>query len=260
MPAHGGPPPAAARAHRPCGIPADARCLPVAAGRLLGRADNPGADAADPTAATNPAPPQGQRGGGLAYEMAGSAVWDVADPACGRVYQVFVALPTSYAQQPERRYPVLHVTDADYGFPVIRQISRRLNDDGQRLQDFILVGLSHAVGEDGMPSRRRDYTPSLAGTPGAPPDAVFGQGAAYIDYLRRAVLPSVAHQYRSDELRRLFLGHSFGGLLGARMLFTAPDLFSGYILGSPSLWYDNHLMNQLEARYAKTHRDLDASV
>ena len=52
------------------------------------------------------------------------------DPISGRRYQVFVHLPPSYAQPADRRYPVMYVTDADYAFPIIRQIGRRLNGEG----------------------------------------------------------------------------------------------------------------------------------
>lgn len=153
----------------------------------------------------------GQRGQGKAYEIVGSEVWDVADPVSGRTYQVFVALPPSYAKSPERHYPVLYVTDAGYGFPIIRQIGRRLNGGGQKIEEFILVGLSYAIGEEGMPSRRRDYTPTPAGAHDAPPDAVHGKGDAYMSYLRSQVFPFVGMKYRVDEARRLFLGHSYGG-------------------------------------------------
>jgi predicted alpha/beta superfamily hydrolase len=202
----------------------------------------------------------GQRGEGRAYEIIGSEVWDVPDPVSGRNYQVFVALPRSYADTPERRYPVLYVTDADYAFPLIRQIGRRLNGDGPKIDEFILVGLSYAVGEEGMPSRRRDYTPTPAGAEGAPPGAIHGKGAAYMAYLRDRVLPFVAHRYRTDESRRLFLGHSYGGLLGTQILLTEPELFSGYILGSASYWYDNHYMDGMESAFAANHKDLPARV
>ena len=202
----------------------------------------------------------GQRGEGMPYEIVGSEVWDVADPVSGRDYQVFVALPRSYADNPERRYPVLYVTDADYAFPLIRQIGRRMNVDGPKLDEFILVGLSYAIGDDGMTSRRRDYTPTPNGSEDAPPGAIHGKGDAYAVYLRDQVLPFVAKRYRTDENRRLFLGHSYGSLLGAQILLTEPELFSGYVLGSPSLFYDHHFMDGKEKAYARTHRDLPASV
>ena len=201
-----------------------------------------------------------QPGEGRPYEVADSEVWDVPDPVSRRGYQVFVALPPSYGKEPQRRYPVLYVTDADYAFPIIRQISRRLNLEGARIEEFILVGLSYAKGEDGAASRRRDYTPTPNGPSTAPSGAIHGQGQAYQAYLRDQAKPFIAARYRTDPARALFLGHSYGSLLGAQILFSEPGLFSGYILGSPSLWYDKRHALSLEASYAARNRDLPAKV
>lgn len=217
-------------------------------------------DTAVASAAPMRVPASGQRSGGLPYELLGTEVHDVADPVSGRRYQIFVALPPSYAGSPERRYPALYVTDADYGFPVLRQIGRRLNGNGARVEEFVLVGLSYAVGEDSMDSRRRDYTPTVRGAHDAPPGALHGQAEAYADYLRDHVIPAVAARYRVDDQRRIFVGHSYGGLLGMQILLTEPASFSGYLIGSPSLWYDEHVMFAFEQRYAAAHRDLAASV
>lgn len=201
-----------------------------------------------------------QQGGGEPYALLGTEVWDVPDPASGRDYQVFVSLPPSYAKELARRYPVLYVTDADYAFPLIRQIARRLNVERPQLRDFILVGLSYAKGDDPMQSRRRDYTPTARGPSDAPAGAVHGEGAAYQNYLRDRVLPFIAGRYRTDPAQKLFLGHSYGALLGTQILFTDPAMFDGYILGSPSLWYDKKHMFTVEKTYAAAHRDLPAKV
>ncbi|HJT44461.1 MAG TPA: alpha/beta hydrolase-fold protein [Rhizomicrobium sp.] len=205
-------------------------------------------------------PTKVQPGGGSPYVLLGTEVWDVPDPVSKRGYQVFVGLPASYEKEPNRRYPVLFVTDAGYGFPVIREISRRLNFERPQVEEFILVGLSYAKGEDGMQSRRRDYTPTPNGPRGAPAGTVHGRGLAYQAYLRDRVMPFIAQRYRTDPRRALFLGHSYGGLLGAQILFTDPGMFSGYILGSPSFWYDKRHIFSMEALYAARHRDLPAKV
>ncbi|CAB3629762.1 Ferri-bacillibactin esterase BesA [Achromobacter pestifer] len=204
--------------------------------------------------------PKVQPGEGRPYEIADSEVWDVPDPVSGRGYQVFIALPPSYAKQPQRRYPVLYVTDADYAFPIIRQLGRRLNVEGPKIEEFILVGLSYGKGEDGGVSRQRDYTPTANGPSTAPANAIHGQARAYQEYLRDQVLPFIAARYRAEPAKTIFLGHSYGALLGAQILFTEPGLFNGYILGSPSLWYDKRHALKLEARYAQQNKDLTANV
>jgi predicted alpha/beta superfamily hydrolase len=205
-------------------------------------------------------PTKAQLGGGSPYVLIGTEVWDVPDPVSQRGYQVFVSLPASYEKEPSRRYPVLFVTDANYAFPVIREISRRLNVEHAQIADFILVGLSYAKGEDGTQSRDRDYTPTPNGPRSAPAGAVQGHGLAYQAYLRNGVMPFIAQRYRTDPRHALFLGHSYGALLGAQILFTDPSMFSGYILGSPSFWYDKHHIFSMEAMYAAQHRDLPAKV
>lgn len=213
-----------------------------------------------PTHAQSSPPPKVQSGDGHPYEIADSEVWDVPDPISKRGYQVFIALPPSYATQPQRRYPVLYVTDADYAFPIIRQLGRRLNVEGPQIEEFILVGLSYGKGEDGGVSRQRDYTPTPNGPSTAAPNSIHGQARAYQQYLRDQVKPFITARYRTDPARALFLGHSYGALLGVQVLFTDPGLFSSYILGSPSLWYDKRYALKLEASYAEQNQDLRANV
>lgn len=216
---------------------------------------NPSADAQ--TAASPPAAaPASQPKQGQPYQLAGTQVWDVPDPVSGRKYQVFVSLPASYDTQPERTYPVLYVTDAAYAFPLIAQMARRMNLDGPRLEDFILVGLSYAEGDDGMVSRTRDYTPSVRPNARTPE----GGGPAYQAYLKTEALPFIETRFRADPQRRIVLGHSFGSLFAAQVLFSDPAMFSAYVLGSPSLWFNDREMFRAEADYAANHSDLRAQV
>ena len=57
-------------------------------------------------------------------------------------------------------------------------------------------------------------------------------------FLRDTVMPFIEHSYRASKTDRTFVGNSLGGLFGAYVLFTEPDLFANYILGSPSVWFD----------------------
>lgn len=191
---------------------------------------------------------------GEPYQLAGTEVWNVPDKLDGRTYQVYVALPPSYDASPNRTYPVLYVTDAHYAFPLIRQFARRMNVDSPVIAEHILVGLAYALGEEGNASRRLDYTPTPT------PNRISGGGPAYQAWLKGSVLPFIENQYRADASQRVLLGHSYGGLLAAQVLFSDPEMFSGYVLGSPSLWYDNHHMFRAEAAYAAKHDDLKAKV
>lgn len=196
-----------------------------------------------------------------AYLLKGTEVVPTPSLRLGRDYEAFVSLPADYAQS-TRRYPVLYVTDADYAFPLIRAIANRVDRHGVGLQDFILIGLSYAKGENGAVSRNRDYTPGGAGVRPSPEQASgeYGQAAAYLQFLREEALPVLERRYRIDPSRRIFVGHSYGALLGLHVLFTQPSLFSHYILGSPSLWFDQHQTFATERRYAAQHKTLAARV
>ncbi|MBZ2208755.1 alpha/beta hydrolase [Massilia sp. R798] len=196
------------------------------------------------------------------YVLKSTDVVDVRATQLKRDYQLFVSLPPSY-EKSARRYPVVFVTDADYAFPLIRSMARRLGTGSHGVEEFILVGLSYAKGDTPEYSRRRDYTPSdtaekgrVSDMPGRAPK--FGESEGYRRFIKDEVFPVIAQRYRADMERKVFAGHSYGSLLGLHIAFTEPAMFSHYILGSPSLWYGKRVMFAREKAYAASHKDLDA--
>ena len=197
------------------------------------------------------------------YVLENTEVRDIRAQALKRDYQLYVALPDSY-RQGNKRYPVLFVTDANYAFPVVRNIAQRLNKHAG-MEEVIVVGLSYANGDGGVYSRRRDYTPTTprkhdyrSDMPGRQP--AFGEAKAYGQFVSGEVFPFIASNYRVNMQRKVFIGHSYGSLLGLQFLLTEPRTFEHYILGSPSLWYDAGIMFEREQAYAASHKDLPASV
>lgn len=181
----------------------------------------------------------------LPYTLPETAVHTVHAARLNRDYEIYVALPKSYATKPGRRYPVVFVTDAPYAFPLTRAIAGRVGGDG--LPEFILVGLGYAKGDTPEFSRRRDYTPSpnrdadlSSDMPGRLP--IFGEAAGYRRFVADEVFPFIAMRYRADMDRKVFVGHSYGALLGADTLTREPGLFQAYVLGSPSLWFDHRVL------------------
>ncbi|QCP14674.1 alpha/beta hydrolase [Pseudoduganella umbonata] len=197
------------------------------------------------------------------YVLDNTEVREIHAASLKRDYQLYVALPDSYRAS-ERRYPVVFVVDAGYAFPVARGIASRLHRHAG-MEEAIVVGLSYAKGDEGVYSRRRDYTPSVprnggyrSDMPGRP--AAFGEADAYGRFIATEVFPHVAAHYRADMRRKIFVGHSYGSLLGLQVLLTRPNTFEHYILGSPSLWFDRGVMFDREKAYAAAHGDMPASV
>ena len=197
------------------------------------------------------------------YVLENTEVRDIRAQALKRDYQVYVALPDSY-RQGNKRYPVLFVVDANYSFAIVRNIAQRLNKHAG-MEEVVVVGLSYANGDGGVYSRRRDYTPTTprkpeyrSDMPGRQP--AFGEAKAYGQFISGVVFPFIASNYRVNMQRKVFIGHSYGSLLGLQFLLTEPRTFEHYILGSPSLWYDAGIMFEREQAYAASHKDLPASV
>uniref|UniRef100_UPI0037C505D4 alpha/beta hydrolase n=1 Tax=Roseateles sp. TaxID=1971397 RepID=UPI0037C505D4 len=131
-----------------------------------------------------------------------------------RVYPIWVDLPRSYGE-PEsarRRYPVVVAADAPWSHAYLRTIRNFVGRRGQNIEDFILVGLAPEQGLSHLDYRARDYTPS-------DPHRRPGKGGQH---------------YRCDARRQVFIGHSYGSLLGLHVMLSQPELFGHYILGSPS--------------------------
>lgn len=228
------------------------RCL-LLAGLLLAlpAQAQPVAPAAEPAADTRP------------YPLTNTEVFRLPAKALGRDYEYVVTLPFGYADNPDRRYPVLMYTDTPQSVNLITGMHRRLRAGGRGLEDAILVGLGYAVGDTGEYSRRRDYTPTPHGDIDARSDmpgraVAYGEAEGYRLHLRDELFPELERRYRIDPARRIYLGHSYGGLFGTHVLLTEPTMFQSYVLISPSLWYDRRLMIARERGYATRHKDMPA--
>ena len=199
------------------------------------------------------------------YPMTNTEVIRIPAKALGRDYDYVVTLPFSYAGNPDRRYPVLMYTDTPQSVNLITGMHRRLRSGERGLEDAILVGLGYAAGDTGEYSRRRDYTPTAHGDIDARSDmpgraVAYGEAEAYRQHLQTEVFPELERRYRIDPARRIYLGHSYGGLFGTHILLTEPAMFRNYVLISPSLWYDRRLMIARERGYAMSHKDMPAHV
>lgn len=217
-----------------------------------------------PLAGAARASPSGDTGDS-AFTFADSHVHEIPETDSGRPYQAWVDLPPGYSDSDAHRYPAVYVADAPYAFPLLHSLRPRVGQGGRNIEDFVLVGLAPPRGEQPVHARMRDYTPTnpLTRKPKPGEDyggTLYGEASRYLRYVRRQLLPFVESKYRIDPARRVFLGHSYGSLFGAQALFEAPDTFRHYILGSPSLWFDDHVTLRREADYAGKNKDLDARV
>jgi predicted alpha/beta superfamily hydrolase len=106
------------------------------------------------------------------------------------------------------------------------------------------------------PCRCRDFTPTSFQTDTYPDS---GSAENFVKFLETELVPHIDGKYRTipDADHRGLYGGSLGGLFTCHMGLKHPGTFRKYIASSPSLWWDNGVMNQYENEYAQGHTELN---
>jgi predicted alpha/beta superfamily hydrolase len=159
--------------------------------------------------------------------------------------------------------------DADFGMGMGTDMARMLAL-GFEVQEAILVGIGYgsvSVEEWGQlrtidltPSADLGYEGTLREQNPAAPEVLSGEASAFLRFLVEEVRPFVESRYRVSEEGRGIFGDSLGGLFCLFTLFHAPESFDRYIIGSPSIWWDEKVTLEFEEAYAANHADLPAEV
>lgn len=189
-----------------------------------------------------------------AVTLPGTEVRILHSEAVGVSYKLYVSLPKDYATSGDS-YPVVFLLDADYSFAIAHNVVEHLSDRGH-LTRAVLVGIAYDGPDAYRMNRTRDYTPTHVpdGGYGSRYQRVSGGGPAFRAFLEGELVPFVEREYRVTSGRYL-VGHSYGGLFATWVALTAPRLFSGYVIVSPSLWYDDGLVFDLEEAAADGRSD-----
>jgi predicted alpha/beta superfamily hydrolase len=159
---------------------------------------------------------------------------------------------------------VLYVSDANGMFASAVDIVRFMQLSAQ-LPPMLVVGIGYRMGaiDETVVVRTRDFTPTYDATFNRvfpPAQTMMGGAPWFLAFIRDELQPWVQSRYSVDPEDSAFFGHSQGGLFATYVLLTEPRTFRRYGIGSPSLWWDNDMMFEYEARYAEAHDDLPAKV
>lgn len=184
---------------------------------------------------------------------------DVASRHVDGSFRIQVCLPDGY-DTGDGYFPAVYVLDGDRSFGMACDIARWLARSGEA-EPAIVVGIGYGRGADAWwRLRARDLTPAPDPTEtwGSFPEE--GGAPAFREFLATELIPLVDQRYRTRPGDRTVAGISFGGLFGAWVLVTQPDLFQRYILVSPAVQWDERTVFQTESAYAQTHDQLRARV
>ena len=190
-----------------------------------------------------------------AFSIPRTVVIDVTDPVSKRVYPLFIKLPKTYSKNLDKKYPVIYLTDALYAFQIISGATR-YPMNVKKMDQAIIVGISYAKKSKRDHSRVFDYTPIKA----LSWRKETGGALDHMAFIENVVFKYMADNYRVDKSNRTFVGNSLGGLFGAYMLMTKPQLFKNYILGSPSFWFNDQFIFRLEQQFKKNMPSINANV
>ena len=163
-------------------------------------------------------------------------------------FHVMVSVPDGYYSG-DKRYPVLYVLDGDVAFGMAASIARYLQI-GENIPELIVVGIGYgALDKSAGEKRRRDYRPTQA-----------GDAENFLNFLNGQLIPYVDSKYRTIPDDRIINGYSIGGLFALYTLFTKPETFNRYIVGSPYLIWDNNSIFSNEENSADKIGEMKLSV
>jgi hypothetical protein len=172
----------------------------------------------------------------------------------GDDYMISVALPSGYNAS-HSSYPVLYVTDANSNFATAAQLTARMTRN-KDLPPMIVVGIGYRTDSLARILRLRDMTPDRDPSLRR---SHAGRSAFFLRFIKEELMPFVKKNYRTSP-DAVYAGMAIGGVFGLYVLFHEPETFRGYLIASPSIWYDSSVLFKYEQEYARTHHDLPARL
>jgi uncharacterized protein len=166
-------------------------------------------------------------------------------PCC----RLLISVPEGKA--PPAGWPVIYILDGNSVFGTVRDEVRRESADTYEAP-AVIVAIGYPGDDPWNDSQRQhDLTPALPATraPIGPagyaiPDT--GGAEVFLDYIANVVKPAIARDFPIDPARQTLAGHSLGGLFTLYAAFTRPDLFQTYAAMSPSIWYGDRYILDIE--------------
>ena len=137
----------------------------------------------------------------------------------------------------KQKYPVVYLLDGDgHFFSVVGMLQQFSSINGNTIcPKMIVVGIPNT-------NRTRDLTPSKGDFNSTFVDSTMiansGGGEKFISFLEKELIPKIDAEYPTEPYR-MFIGHSFGGLMVMHTLLHKPELFNAYVSIDPSMWWNS---------------------
>lgn len=141
-----------------------------------------------------------------------------------------IYLPENYDKT--KTYPVIYLLDGTFNedFIHITGLVQYFNLQF-KMPETIVVGIANV-------DRKRDFTFHTDSEDLKKSYPTTGHSDVFIRFLEQELQPYITKKFNTNNTKFL-IGQSLGGLLATEILFKKPELFSHYLIVSPSLWWDN---------------------
>lgn len=189
------------------------------------------------------------------HAIPGSQLRTLPRNEAGRQYQLHIGLPDSYATHPDRKYPVVFVTDGYWDFVKIWAMGGSLVYD-RVVPEFITVAIGYAGENLDYGSLRLWELSPVALTEFGSDAEMSGHAAEFLKTIETEIIPLVEREYRVDSSFRVLSGASLGGLFTLYAMYTKPALFQGYIAATPAVGVGNDWLFGYEEQFAKSGQAL----
>lgn len=158
--------------------------------------------------------------------------------ALGEARAVNIVLPLDYAEEPDKRWPVVYLLDGGAAQDLLMGAGlQRWNTIWGRSQNAILVGIE-------TKNRQRELLPPTRDAAEQARWPTAGEAAQFRAWIAGTVKPLIEARYRHDGTAFL-VGESAAGHFVVETWATAPGLFTGYAAISPSLQWDGEALSRL---------------
>jgi len=147
---------------------------------------------------------------------------------------VNIYLPEGYNKNDTITYPVVYLLDGSADEDFIHVTGLFQFDSFSwinRVPKSIIVGIANV-------DRLRDFTYPSTIQDEKKHFPTSGHSDQFIDFIEKELQPFIEKKYKTNSSKSI-IGESLGGLLVTEILLKKPTLFSKYIIVSPSLWWDN---------------------
>lgn len=157
-----------------------------------------------------------------------------------------IYLPEGYNPAEDTKYPVIYLLDgsADEDFIHISGLVQFNSFEWiNQVPKSIVVGIATV-------DRKRDFTFPTTIEKDKTRFPTTGHSDPFIAFIEKELQPFIEKKYKTSDSKTI-IGQSLGGLLGTEILFKKPTLFNKYVIVSPSLWWNNGSLLDLDSEMLK---------